>query len=219
MKNKFYFPVAILLFATGTVLSQSDTQSSRQATKQDMKTNTMRTSSADHHFVEEAAVGGMAEVAFGQMAVERAANQDVKNFAQRMVDDHSKANQELMQLAETKGIKMSDSSKMGQMNTQNTNQSGMKMTEQQMALKGKEREMMNRMMKLSGAEFDREYMRSQLKDHEKDIALFEKEANSGNDADLKAFAAKTLPTLREHQQMARDIAAKVGVNATKSGRK
>jgi len=65
------------------------------------------------------------------------------------------------------------------------------------------------MSALSGAEFDRKYMEAMVKDHEKDVAAFERESTSGSDADLKAWAAKTLPTLREHLQMARDINMKV----------
>jgi putative membrane protein len=73
--------------------------------------------------------------------------------------------------------------------------------------------MYERLARLSGAEFDREFIRNQAKMHDEAVALFEREAGGGKDADLKAFAARTLPTLREHRRMARDISTKVGAVA------
>jgi putative membrane protein len=109
-----------------------------------------------------------------------------------MVDDHSKANDELKSIAASKGITLPTS------------------------LSAKEQATYDRLTKLSGAEFDRAYMKDMVEDHVKDVAMFEKEAKNGKDADVKAFADKTLPTLREHLQMARDVNAKVNANAAGS---
>ncbi|MGH9410647.1 MAG: DUF4142 domain-containing protein, partial [Vicinamibacterales bacterium] len=71
-----------------------------------------------------------------------------------------------------------------------------------------------RLSKLSGESYDKAYMRDMVKDHEHDVAAFKKEADSGKDPDIKAFAAKTLPTLEEHLKLAKEDATKVGVSTT-----
>jgi putative membrane protein len=138
-------------------------------------------SSADHKFMMEAARGGMMEVELGRMAAQQGSSDAIKQFGQRMVDDHSKANSELMTLAQSKGIMLP------------------------MELDPKHRADADKMMKMSGAEFDRAYAKMMLSDHNKDVAAFERQSMRGMDADLKAFATKTLPTLREHLQMAKAL--------------
>ena len=71
---------------------------------------------------------------------------------------------------------------------------------------------MDKLAQLSGADFDKEYMSAMVKDHEEDVKDFETQANGGSDPDIKNFAAKTLPTLKNHLQMARDTANKVGAH-------
>jgi len=132
-----------------------------------------------------AAEGGLAEVELGKLAKEHASNADVKKFADRMVDDHGKANDELEGILKQKGM------------TAPT------------ALKGKEKSTYDRLAKLNGAAFDRAYMEDMVKDHEKDVKEFERESTSGKDPDFKAFAGKTLPTLQEHLKMARDTHSKL----------
>jgi putative membrane protein len=156
---------------------------------------TAAVSSDDRRFVGEAAESGMAEVAHSRLALQRAASDDVKRFAQRMIDDHTKADQELARLATSKGVPLPQGAA------------------DRPQLQGKHREMYERLARLSGAEFDREFMRNQVKMHNEAVSLFEREAGGSKDADLKAFAARTMPTLREHQQMARDISTKVGAVA------
>ncbi len=141
---------------------------------------------ADHEFAMKVLMDGMTEVELGQVALKNAASEDVKTFAQRMIDDHSKAGDELKTLATSKGL------------TTPT------------ALDAQHKKMVDDMAKLSGADFDRKYMENMVKDHDKAVALFEKEVANGKDADAKSWAEKTLPTIREHQKMARDIAGKVG---------
>jgi putative membrane protein len=138
-------------------------------------------SNADRKFAMEAAMGGMTEVELGRLATERGASAAVKQFGQRMVDDHSKANDELKQWATTAGVTLPT------------------------ALDAKHQAMVTKMSGLSGAAFDKAYSQAMLKDHVKDVALFQRESERGMDAGLKGFASSTLPTLREHLQMARAL--------------
>jgi putative membrane protein len=77
-------------------------------------------------------------------------------------------------------------------------------------LTSEQKEMRDKLAKLSGAEFDKEYMEDMVKDHEEDVEDFKTQAEKGTDPDVKSFAAKTLPTLQSHLQMAHDVAKKVG---------
>ncbi|HYV14098.1 MAG TPA: DUF4142 domain-containing protein [Pyrinomonadaceae bacterium] len=135
-------------------------------------------SAQDHNFIMDAAMGGMMEVELGRVAAEKGMSDAVKQFGQRMVDDHSKANSELMSLASSKGITLP--------------------TE----LDAKHREQVTKFSAMSGAELDREYTKMMVSDHRKDVSEFEKQSRRGTDPDLKAFATKTLPTLQEHLRMA-----------------
>jgi len=133
---------------------------------------------ADRAFAEKAAMGGAAEVQSGRMAEQKGMNSQVKQFGARMVQDHSKASDELKRIAAGKGLTLPE------------------------APGPDDKREMDKLDKLAGADFDRAYMSHMVADHKKDIAEFEKEASSGQDTDIKAFAAKTLPTLREHLKLA-----------------
>jgi len=135
--------------------------------------------SEDIEFILDAAKGGMAEVELGKLAADRAQNDEVKKFAQRMVDDHSKANDQLKQIADSKGIKIPTDTE------------------------AKHKALMQRLDKLQGPAFDRAYMNAMVNDHVKDVSEFKKEANSGRDLQVKSFASSTLPTLEEHLQQAK----------------
>jgi putative membrane protein len=141
--------------------------------------------SPDSAFVKEAAAGGMAEVDMGKLAQEKASNDQVKQFGSRMVQDHSKANDELKQVAGVKGVQLPAGPH------------------------AKAQAEMKKMQSLSGSAFDKHYMDHMVADHKKDIAAFEKEAKSGKDPEVKAFAAKTLPTLKEHLQLAQQAQSAV----------
>jgi len=147
--------------------------------------------SADQVFVMKAARGGMAEVQLGQLAVEKASSDEVKKFGQRMVTDHGKANDELKSLAQQKNVTLPTD------------------------VDAKDKATHDRLAKMSGAEFDRAYMRSMLSDHRTDVNEFKKESTSGKDPEVKAWAAKTLPTLEEHLRMAEDANKVVGTSGTK----
>ena len=140
---------------------------------------------SDADFVARAASGGMLEVELGKMAAQKATNADVKKFGQHMVDDHSKANTELKSLAGKK--KWTIPTKMN--------------AEHQTAY--------DRISKLTGNAFDRDYMAQMVLDHTTTVAEFEQATQKATDADLKAFASKTTPTLRMHLDMARQANDKV----------
>lgn len=138
-------------------------------------------SRGDRRFIENAAMGGMAEVELGRMAQQRAADAQVKSFAGTMVQDHGKANEELMSLAAAKGVKL------------------------QTQLDRSHQRESDRLAKRSGADFDRDYMDHMVDDHKKDVSDFEKAAKGARDPEVKAWAAKTLPTLQAHLTSARSI--------------
>ena len=139
-------------------------------------------SAADKEFVMKAAIGGMAEVQMGQTASQKGQNADVKAFGARMVTDHSKANDELKQLATTKGLALPTD------------------------LDAKHKKTADAIAAKNGKDFDKAYMTDMVKDHEEDVAEFQKESQSAGDADIRNWAAKTLPTLQEHLRMAKDTA-------------
>ena len=137
----------------------------------------------DQHFMKEAVQGGLAEVELGNLAVQKASSGEVKSFGQRMVQDHTKATDQLKQIASTKGVNLP------------SQPNNMQMAEKK------------RLEKLSGTQFDQAYMNDMLNDHQKDVADFQKESRSGKDADLKNFAVQTLPTLQDHLKQAQSVAA------------
>jgi len=176
--------------ATSTDTSTTSTMVSNDTTGTATGTGstggTMSTlSDADKEFVMKAAQGGMAEVSLGSLAAQQGTNDDVKAFGNRMVSDHGKANDELKALATNKGLalptEMADEHKKTQ----------------------------DELAKKSGKDFDKAYIDDMVKDHEKDVAEFEKASTSAQDPDLKAWAAKTLPTLQDHLKMAKAAAGKV----------
>jgi putative membrane protein len=136
---------------------------------------------ADRQFVERAATGGVAEVEMGKLAQQKGTSDPVKQFGARMVQDHSKSNQELKQLARAKGISVPEA-----------------------PTKAHHGEM-DKLNKLSGADFDKQYMAHMVSDHQKNVAEFKKASESAQDGEVKAFASKTLPTLQEHLSRAQSI--------------
>ena len=168
--------VAVLV-AAGSASAQATTNPPTSNTTSSMQ-SAAKVSSSDKSFVEKAAIGGMAEVQMGKLAQQKAGSDQVKQFGTRMVDDHSKANDDLKQVASHKGITLPSD------------------------LDAKHKNKMAKLEKLSGAQFDRAYTDDMVSDHKKDVAEFEKQAKSGNDADIKGFASKTLPTLQQHLSLA-----------------
>jgi putative membrane protein len=141
-------------------------------------------STHDQSFVQQAAIGGLAEVQEGQIAVSRGKAADVKLFGQRMVDEHTSNNKALMALAEQKRVTVPT------------------------APDAKHASALAALQKESGAAFDRAYITGQVSGHEEMASLMQSEIQSGSDSDLKAFAEKTLPVIQEHLQMAKRLQVK-----------
>lgn len=148
------------------------------------QTGMSKLNAQDHAFVMDAAMGGLMEVELGRVAAQKGTTDAVKQFGQRMVDDHSKANSELMTLASNKGITLPSE------------------------LDTRHKDELTKFSNMSGAAFDRAYSKEMLDDHVKDVAAFEKESTKGTDGDLKAFASKTLPTLQDHLKQAKMLPGK-----------
>lgn len=133
----------------------------------------------DREFLTKAAQGGLYEVRVAQLALERTRNATVHTFAQKMIDDHSKANDQLKQLASQKGITLPGE------------------------LCARDQSAFDKLSRMSGSDFDQAYRKAMVKDHDTDVSEFEKEAKSGKDSELRTFAQQTLPTLMEHDHMAK----------------
>lgn len=140
-------------------------------------------SPSDRSFATKAAAGGMAEVTLGQLAEQKAMSPQIKQFGERMVSDHSQANQALQQIARQENLTLP--------------------TE----LDSKDRATEQRLRGMSGSAFDAAYSQDMVADHKQDIADFRKEAQSGEDPALKGFAQKYLPVLEQHLQMAEAVAS------------
>lgn len=148
---------------------------------------------ADRKFIQEAAESGMFEVEIAQLASSKATNPDVKALATTLARDHSNANNELVQLANSKKVELPAAPPRDKRND------------------------IEKLAKLTGNEFDQRFMREVgIKDHEKDIKRFEKASEKAKDADLRAWINKTLPKLREHLAMAQKM-PQDGVNTNAMG--
>ena len=145
-----------------------------------------RVTSAARAFVRTVAASDKAEIKIACLALQKSTNADVKAFAQRLVDDHSRSSEQLKSTVQPSGIQVTD----------------------EISTEG--RASVERLSQLSGAEFDRAFADHMVKDHEKAISEFEQASTSLEDPGLKAFAQQTLPTLQEHLQTARDLQQKVG---------
>ena len=141
-------------------------------------------SSSDRKFFQKAAGGGLAEVAAGQLASSTSSSADVKSFANQMVKDHTKANEELAQLAQAKGVTLPQ------------------------APDDSHQKDLDKLKQKQGADFDKAYVKGQVSDHKATISLFEK-ASKSTDPDIAAFAQKTLPTLKMHLVMVKGLQKKL----------
>jgi putative membrane protein len=140
-------------------------------------------SSTDRQFMTKAAMMDMAEIQTGRLAVSQGASESVRQFGQRMIDDHTRTSQQLMQMASAAGFTPPQT------------------------LDAKHQAAAAKLARLTGAEFDRAYMKQMVKDHQEAVSLYQRQSARGAMADLRAFASATLPALREHLTMARSMAA------------
>ena len=144
----------------------------------------------DKTFVGEAATGGKTEVELSKIA-QKSENADVKRFADRMIEDHTKANEQLTSIATGLGVDMPK------------------------ALDSEHARMREKLQTLHGKTFDDQYMHEMVEDHNKAVKLFQQEERSGHNPELKQFAQKILPTLEEHQKMALELSRKLSQTAAR----
>ena len=144
-------------------------------------------------FVEDASAKGLAEIEGAKVALEKSTSRDVKDFAQRMIKDHTAANQKLKDLAKQKGLEMSDDA----------------------SLMAKAKTMILKLRE--GESFDEAYANNQVQAHQETIELFRNYIQQGQDQDIKSFAKDTLPTLEEHLQQAQSLVTAHGQKQQRSG--
>jgi putative membrane protein len=164
---------------TSTTTAPADTTATATGTKLDHR---------DNAFIKEASQGGLAEIEMGRMAEQHAQNAQVKQLAERLVQDHTKANQQLMQIAQQDGVNLPPAASRKESHTENK-------------LQGK-----------TGAAFDKAFVEHALTDHEKDIKKFQTELQNTKSPQLKAWIEQTLPALRQHLELARAAGASVGLD-------
>lgn len=170
---------ALIAAITVTSLCAVSYAKAEDESKKDSETTT-KLSANDKKFVKKAYKGGMTEVANAKMAKDKAKEDATKEIAEHMITDHGKANDRLMEIAKEENLDLS--------------------------------KVEPKASTISGDNFDKQYLTMLKKDHEKDIALFEKEADDSGtkeDSDVKEFAKKTLPTLKEHLQMVEEALGKL----------
>jgi putative membrane protein len=141
-------------------------------------------SAQDKQFAKDAASGGMLEVRLGQYASDNASSDAVKKFGEKMVGDHTKANDKLKEVASQKSIEVPK------------------------VLSDEDQKVLDRLEQLKGADFDKAYVKQMIEDHLNDVHAFEKEVNDGTEPAVKAFAEATLPSLKHHLEMARALEGK-----------
>jgi len=134
----------------------------------------MKATAREKMFIKKGAMGGMTEVALGKVAAQNGGSQEVKDFGNQMVTDHSKINDNLKDVAGKAGVEVPDS------------------------LDPMHQAVVDKMSKLSGADFDKAYVKAMVKDHEKDVAEFERAKASVKNEDLKKFIDDSLPTMKDH---------------------
>jgi putative membrane protein len=174
---------AVLNIKTNTAVTNSNIKTTMNS---NMSSNMNKSvSSGDQEFMDKVLQGGMEEVQMGGIATVKAQNVEVKAFAQTMINDHSRANNELRDLAKQIGV-----TPIGGTNSEQQKE-------------------MAELSKLSGAAFDKEYVKKMVEAHEKDVAEFQKQADSGTDGNLKKFAAETLLKLKMHLEMIKKIQDKI----------
>jgi putative membrane protein len=197
LKLKFAIPMVGMLVASSVALAQASapsrtTPAAAAGSAAAPKATASKLTGADRNFIVTAAEDGMAEVELGKLAQQKGSHEAVKTFGTQMVTDHTKAGDELKALAGTKDITLPSGP-------------------------GKHQKDIDKLGRTAGADFDRDYAKQMVNAHKSAVALFEKTARSGKDGDVKAFAAKTLPTLKQHLEHARSLEASVKGGGKKAG--
>jgi putative membrane protein len=194
----FATSAALALVLSGGAIAQQDksTDKSSQQSAKRADGKERNGGNADGKRLKDLAQANLAEIEAGKLAATQASSPEVKKFAQQMVDDHTKQLQEVQKLAQSKNVELPS------------------------APDNKHQRAMKRLQGMSGADFDREYMRMQVKDHRDAHKLAEGTAKRAKDADVKAAAQKAAPEIQQHLQTAQQISAqqKGGAASGKSGK-
>ncbi|HEU5053596.1 MAG TPA: DUF4142 domain-containing protein [Hanamia sp.] len=173
--------------------STTDSTTNTMSSSSDTGMNTMNNSDTAHatvsqdaiNFVQEAATGGMMEVQLGNIAQKNSNNKDIKDYGKMLADDHSSANDKLKDIASKKNITVPNS------------------------VTSDQQDKIDKLSKETGTTFDKDFISMAVDDHQNDIDKFKKAEDNIQDADLKDFIAKTLPTLQKHLDKAKEIKKKM----------
>ena len=190
MKKMIYTGVILtLMMCVSNGFAQNTTNSN---TNTQTSTQTSGKKNSDSKFMMLAATSDMNEIGLSQQALSKSSNEEVKKLAQMMIDDHTKSSEELKPIAASKGVVLPAE------------------------MDSKHKSGMEKMSAMSGMEFDMAYVKMMVKDHEKAVALYQKEADNGKDAEAKAFAAKTLPVVQMHLDMSRKMMSSMNTGDKKT---
>ena len=178
---------------TGTAATNRDTTANSTTSASSTRAAANgKVASGDEKMMRDIAYSNISEVAAGKLALEKSQSDDVKSFAQKMIDDHTKAQQELQTLADSKGVKLP--------------------TEPD----AKHKAMAKMLSALKGDAFDKRYLKQGgLNDHENTHKLLQRVQSKAKDADLQAYAAKTITAVDQHLTLAQEIAGKHGMGHPK----
>ncbi len=164
-----------------TDVSNTDVSTATTDSTATSRNNMNQTTVAAPDFVMKAASGGLMEVSLAKMAQQKAKNQRVKNFAKMLLQDHTKANNELKGIASSKSITVPSE------------------------MMAEHKSHVDEMSKMSGNDFEKHYMSMMVNDHQKDVSDYQNASQNVSDAEIKSFAAKTLPVLQKHLDSAQSI--------------
>jgi putative membrane protein len=165
--------------------AQTSTQTDKQTTT---GADESMVGQSDRQFMNKAAMSSMMEVQLADIAQEKAASSEVKEYAAKLKQDHQKANEQLKEIAEQRSVSLPTDM-------------------------GKHQQQMQRLNNLSGEEFDRAYLKMQVDHHKKDIKEFQRQSNRGMDSNLKSFATAQLPVLQQHLEQAQQLSKSTGTRA------
>jgi len=171
MTHRLLRPAAAGLFLVGVLVPLAA----------DDKQTTSARAFDDQQFVTAAASGGMHEVELGRLASAKAKNEAVKQFGKQMVDDHSKANEELKKAAKSAGLNVPT------------------------RMDDKHQKEFDRFKNYTGQNFDRDYVNHMVEDHQHDVAEFTRASKEAKNPAIKDFATKTLPTLQGHLEKVKKL--------------
>jgi putative membrane protein len=189
IKTKFFGKLAVSLIGTIGISAliclptmAQNRQEMMSPTQDSMSDSMSSVSKLDRDFMNKAARSDMTEIKTSQLALQRSQSQEVRDYAQQMIQQHTNSSKELMQIAQSKGVDL----------PQNID---------------RKNKMMAKLEKLSGAEFDRAYMQAQVKAHQKTLDEYQSYLKNGDDEQLIAFANKIVPIVSEHLDMAQSMVA------------